>query len=42
MMSGGEIMADGPKDELLTAASLAELFGVKAELARRDGYYHLW
>ncbi len=42
MMSGGEIAADGPKEEVLTADALRELFGVKVELARRDGYYHLW
>ena len=42
MMSGGEIAADGPKEEVLTAGALRELFGVKVELARRDGYYHLW
>ena len=42
LMSGGTIVADGPKEEVLTAAELGELFGVKVELARRDGYYHLW
>ena len=41
-MRDGEIVADGAKDEVLTAASLRKLFGVKVELARRDGYYHLW
>lgn len=42
LMRGGQIVADGPKDSLLTARSLRELFGVEVELARRDGYYHLW
>jgi len=42
MMSNGQIVADGAKDEVLTAPALRELFGVKVELARRDGYYHLW
>lgn len=42
LMRGGEIAADGPKEEVLTASELGELFGVKVELARRDGYYHLW
>lgn len=42
MMRNGEIAADGPKDEVLTAGALRELFGVKVELAKRDGYYHLW
>jgi iron complex transport system ATP-binding protein len=42
MMRAGEIVADGAKEDVLTASALAELFGVKVELARRDGYYHLW
>lgn len=42
LMRGGRIVADGPKEETLTAAALRDLFGVDVELARRDGYYHLW
>lgn len=42
LMRAGEVVADGPKSKLLTAASLKELFGVEVELAERDGYYHLW
>ena len=42
MMRNGEIAEDGPKQELLTAPGLARLFGVKVQLAQRDGYYHLW
>src|SRR5580692_904095 len=42
LMSGGRIVADGAKDELLTAGSLKRLFGVDVELAQRGGYYHLW
>ena len=42
LMRGGQIVADGPKGELLTAQSLKELFGVDVELAQRAGYYHLW
>jgi iron complex transport system ATP-binding protein len=41
-MRAGQIVADGPKREILTADRLRELFGVEVELARRDGYYHLW
>ncbi len=41
-MRGGQIAADGPKDQTLTAAALKDLFGVEVELAKRDGYYHLW
>jgi iron complex transport system ATP-binding protein len=43
LMRDGVIVADGAKEEILTEARLSELFGgVPVELARRDGYYHLW
>ena len=42
LMNGGEIADDGAKEDVLTADSLGKLFGLKVELARRDGYYHLW
>ena len=41
-MRDGEIAEDGPKSELLTAASLGKLFNLKVQMAQRDGYYHLW
>jgi iron complex transport system ATP-binding protein len=42
LMRNGQIDADGPKRELLTASRLRELFRVDVQLAERDGYYHLW
>ena len=42
LMSRGRIVADGPKEEMLQVEQLSKLFGVKVDLARRDGYYHLW
>jgi iron complex transport system ATP-binding protein len=42
LMSNGRIVADGRKEEILQAKSLGELFGLKVELGRRDGYYHIW
>jgi iron complex transport system ATP-binding protein len=42
LMNRGRIVADGPKEEILRVEKLSELFGVKVDLARRDGYYHLW
>jgi iron complex transport system ATP-binding protein len=42
LMRNGQIDADGPKRELLTAGRLRELFRVDVQLAERDGYYHLW
>ena len=42
LLRQGRIFADGRKSELLTTERLTELFGLPVELARRDGYYHLW
>jgi iron complex transport system ATP-binding protein len=42
LMSAGRIVADGTKEEILQVETLAALFGVKVEMARRDGHYHLW
>jgi iron complex transport system ATP-binding protein len=42
LMTRGRIVADGPKEEMLQVERLSQLFGVKVDLARRDGYYHLW
>jgi len=42
LMRQGRVVADGSKEEILQVEKLAELFGVKVELARRDGHYHLW
>ena len=42
LMRNGQVDADGPKRELLTADRLRELFRVHVQLAERDGYYHLW
>jgi iron complex transport system ATP-binding protein len=42
LMRQGKIVADGPKREILTAGRLSELFGLKVDLAERDGYYNLW
>ena len=42
LMSGGRVLADGPKQKILTVKRLQELFGVSVQMARRDGHYHLW
>ena len=42
LMRAGRVIADGPKESVLTEAALRELFGVRVSLARRDGYFHLW
>jgi iron complex transport system ATP-binding protein len=40
LLCEGRIVADGPKEEILTAARLTDLFGVPVQLVRRDGYFH--
>lgn len=42
LMDRGRVVADGPKEEILQVERLASLFGVRVEMARRDGHYHLW
>ncbi len=42
LLERGRIFADGAKAELLTAERLTRMFGLEVDLARRDGYYHIW
>jgi len=42
MMRDGRIIADGSKEELLTAERLSELFKTEVQLSERDGFYHAW
>ena len=42
LMSHGQIVADGRKEEILQVERLGALFGVRVEMARRDGHYHMW
>jgi len=42
LMSDGRIVADGRKHEILEPARLSRVFGLEVEMARRDGYYHVW
>ena len=42
LMREGRIVADGAKEELLTARVLSQLFGVEVRVMRRDGFYHAW
>jgi iron complex transport system ATP-binding protein len=41
LLAGGKIVADGPKDEILTQDRLSTLFGVPVQLTRQDGYFHV-
>jgi iron complex transport system ATP-binding protein len=42
LLQEGRILADGPKQEVLTAEQLSSLFGVTVQLGRHDGYFHLY
>jgi iron complex transport system ATP-binding protein len=42
MMREGRIVADGSKEELLTASRLSELFKTEVQLSERDGFFHAW
>lgn len=42
LLAQGRIVGDGSKKDMLQAECLSALFGMKVEVARRDGHYHLW
>lgn len=42
MMRDGRIVADGPKEKLLTAEGLSNLFNTEVHLEQREGFYHAW
>ena len=42
MMREGRIVADGAKEELLTAERLSDLFKTEVQLSERDGFFHAW
>jgi iron complex transport system ATP-binding protein len=37
----GRVYRDGPKEEVLNAATLSALFGIEVEVLERGGYYHV-
>ena len=42
MMRDGRIIADGPREELLTAPALSGLFETEVHLTEHNGFYHAW
>jgi iron complex transport system ATP-binding protein len=42
LLREGRVMADGAKEQILTADRLSSLFNTKVELARRDGYVYVF
>jgi iron complex transport system ATP-binding protein len=41
LLQSGRVIADGPKEHVLTDERLSALFGVPVRLFREDGYFHL-
>src|SRR5258708_15951527 len=42
LLREGRIVADGPKEAMLTSERLSALFGANIQITRRDGYYSLF
>ena len=42
LMSGGRIVADGPREELLTEPRLSELFNAPGRIGRDEEWLHSW
>ena len=42
LLREGKIVADGPKNEMLTAARLSDLFRTQVQIGHHDGYFHLY
>ena len=41
LMSGGRVVGDGPKEEVLEAGTLSAVFGLPLEVLERGGYYYV-
>jgi iron complex transport system ATP-binding protein len=42
LLRDGRVLADGPKDDILTEERLGALFGVAVRIIRHEGYLHLY
>jgi iron complex transport system ATP-binding protein len=42
LMRHGRILNDGPREQLLTAPILSELFGTEVRLGQDEGWLHSW
>jgi len=41
LLQKGRVLADGPKEEVLTSEQLSVLFGAHVQVFRQDGYFHV-
>lgn len=42
LLRQGEVVADGPRHEVLTEKKLSALFSMPVDVQLRDGFYHMW
>ncbi len=42
LLRDGKVYRDGPKASILTALELSDMYGVRVQVAERDGFYHAW
>jgi len=42
LLREGRIIGDGPKKELLAAATLSDLFRTEVQITEKDGFHHAW
>jgi iron complex transport system ATP-binding protein len=42
LLREGRVIADGPKEQIITADRISSLFNTKVDLARRDGYVYVF
>jgi len=42
LLKDGKVFADGAKEELLTSATLSDVFGLPVEVIKQAGYYNCW
>jgi len=42
LMASGRIVADGNKQDILESGTLSQVFGLRVQVEKRDGHYHLW
>jgi iron complex transport system ATP-binding protein len=42
LLREGRVIADGPKEQILTADRISSLFNIQVELGRRDGYVYVF
>ena len=42
LLKDGKVFADGAKEELLTSATLSNVFGLPVEVIKQAGYYNCW